>query len=130
VARRRLFALHKQLASALFLGTDPQKNSQLLQLEDNGVLRQQVCPGSWRHYLTATLKRLPHEASARDRDLSWDLTKDDFRRLTSLNCHYCGTCPAAALRDYLYNGLDRVNSAWIARLVSHHSFRPEVTPVS
>lgn len=54
--------------------------------------------------------------NARSRGLSWGLTKEDFRRLTSMDCHYCDAPPRAVLRggpysgDYLYNGIDRVDN--------------------
>jgi hypothetical protein len=57
-----------------------------------------------------------YQYGARKRGISWDLAKDDFRRLTSLDCHYCGTAPAAVSRasqldpGYRYNGIDRMDS--------------------
>lgn len=57
-----------------------------------------------------------YRGSARNRGLSWGLTRDDFKRLTSLDCHYCGTAPALIHRvsptsgEYVYNGLDRVDN--------------------
>jgi len=59
------------------------------------------------------------------RGLSWDLSRDSFKKITSSNCFYCGIEPkqsALAKRcwrrrdraielngDYIYNGIDRIN---------------------
>jgi hypothetical protein len=57
-----------------------------------------------------------YRRGAKDRGLAWDLTRSDFERLTSLDCHYCGAAPAAVLRvsptsgSYVFNGLDRVDN--------------------
>lgn len=104
-----------------------------------------------------------YQGHARNRGLPWSLTRDDFKRLTSLDCHYCGTAPSQTVKghptsgDYVYNGVDRVDSsqgyqldncvsacgtcnfaksdmsyeeflAWIARLAGFHFFRPDVMP--
>lgn len=63
-----------------------------------------------------------YQRGARERNLSWELTKEDFRLLTSLNCAYCGTSPARTVRggpysgDYQWNGVDRVDSSGPYRL--------------
>ena len=55
--------------------------------------------------------------NARKKDLSWDLTGEDFDRLTSLECFYCGCPPSTVNRrdpgyaEFVYNGLDRVDNA-------------------
>lgn len=65
-----------------------------------------------------------YKQSAKKRKLEFNLTKDNFIRITSLNCYYCNTKPnkSVAMRqkgnskgrslngDYLYNGLDRVDN--------------------
>jgi 5-methylcytosine-specific restriction endonuclease McrA len=44
------------------------------------------------------------------------LTREDFQRLTSEHCHYCGAAPASVKKQagcngvYIYNGLDRVDN--------------------
>jgi len=54
--------------------------------------------------------------SAKRRDLSFELTKEDFSFLTKMNCHYCGIIPAQIKYKkkgngvYIYNGLDRVDN--------------------
>ena len=59
-------------------------------------------------------------AGAKKRDLEFSIEKEDFLKLTKLNCHYCGAAPYTAMKaddgkrrlngDYIYNGLDRMNS--------------------
>jgi hypothetical protein len=50
----------------------------------------------------------------------FSLTVDEFRKLTSGNCHYCGIKPLQRLKQsrvteedgiYLYNGIDRLDSS-------------------
>lgn len=49
--------------------------------------------------------------------LSFSLTVEEFRSMTSLRCHYCDAPPSNVSRsyhgngDYTYNGLDRVNNS-------------------
>jgi hypothetical protein len=64
----------------------------------------------------AVLKQ--YRASARDRGLFWGLSDEEFDRLTSEDCHYCGCAPSAIHRgagrssgEFVYNGLDRVNNS-------------------
>ena len=63
-----------------------------------------------------------YQRGARERNLAWELTKEDFRLLTSLNCAYCGTSPARTIKggpysgDYQCNGVDRVDSSGPYRL--------------
>jgi hypothetical protein len=58
-----------------------------------------------------------YRQGARSRGLSWNLGGEEFRRLTSLDCHYCGSAPSKAAGrslssgTYTYNGLDRVDNA-------------------
>jgi hypothetical protein len=57
-----------------------------------------------------------YQAGAKDRGLSWELSDDDFRRLTQLDCHYCGVAPFKVRKghptsgDFTWNGLDRIDS--------------------
>ncbi len=54
--------------------------------------------------------------AAKIRNLSFQLTKTQFRKLTKSNCAYCGISPnniytkKNANGDYIYNGIDRVNN--------------------
>ncbi len=48
--------------------------------------------------------------NAERRNLSFLLTKDQFRALTSNDCEYCGAPPSKNEQGYLYNGIDRVDN--------------------
>jgi len=55
------------------------------------------------------------KGKARERNLSWKLSEEQFRVLVNGNCYYCGTEPAmirkgAGNGDFIYNGIDRINS--------------------
>jgi hypothetical protein len=58
-----------------------------------------------------------YQANAKARRLPWELNRDDFRHLTSLECHYCGSAPSQVVGSaqssgaYTYNGLDRIDNA-------------------
>ena len=58
-----------------------------------------------------------YQVHARNRGHAWELTEEDFRRLTSMDCHYCGIAPSQILKSgpasgsLVYNGLDRVDNA-------------------
>ncbi len=59
-----------------------------------------------------------YRGSARRRGLAFELTKEEFARMTKENCWYCGAQPSQVARDgsaqtksiYLYNGIDRVDN--------------------
>lgn len=59
----------------------------------------------------ALMKR--YQAGAKKRNIAWELTVEDFSRLTSSDCYYCGTKPfqiskgSSYFGDYTYNGIDR-----------------------
>ena len=52
---------------------------------------------------------------AKERNLSWMLTQEDFYGLITSNCYYCGVKPSNAGRkrypDFRYSGIDRVDSS-------------------
>lgn len=58
-----------------------------------------------------------YRAQAGTRQLSFDLTPDDFKRLTKQNCYYCGCEPSQVKRSvgavggYTYNGIDRLDNS-------------------
>lgn len=67
----------------------------------------------------ASLRELHQEYrwGAKKRGFDFDLNIDQFRLLTSSNCHYCGASPSKLARTrkglkihYIYNGIDRVNN--------------------
>jgi len=55
---------------------------------------------------------------AKQRNIKWGLTKQEFRKLTKENCFYCGQKPSqkyqftggASNGAYYYNGLDRLDN--------------------
>jgi len=59
---------------------------------------------------------LRYKHGAIKRNLSFLLSKDEFRHLTSCNCHYCKQIPKSIAKlkksfgQYVYNGIDRINS--------------------
>lgn len=68
-----------------------------------------VCP-------TNTLFGL-YKSGARKRNLTFDLSKEDFEYLIKQNCHYCGSKPQTKYASYhnkkdfiIYNGIDRVDN--------------------
>jgi hypothetical protein len=58
-----------------------------------------------------------YQKTASKRGYCFEIDRDDFRRLTSQPCTYCGALPGNTKRDrvgggvFVYNGLDRVDSA-------------------
>lgn len=54
-----------------------------------------------------------YKASARNRLLSFELTKKQFKEITGDACHYCGVSPRKhhlvkwGRKPYIYNGIDR-----------------------
>jgi hypothetical protein len=58
-----------------------------------------------------------YKQKARERNLSFDLSKEYFRELTSQNCFYCGKEPLQIPKNnqvngvYLHNGIDRINNS-------------------
>jgi hypothetical protein len=63
------------------------------------------------------LYRVYHNSATR-RGFSFDIDRDQFIKLTSLNCHYCGGEPSNVMvkkdsrnkSQYVYNGIDRVDN--------------------
>lgn len=118
-----------------------------------GCLRRELV-GARQHLLTEINRGVPGESAfnvlyctykfnAEKRARVFELTKEDFRRLTSSNCEYCGAEPkqkVGAERNgfYVYNGVDRkdnelgytnINSAsccgtcnWMKRVMSVPDF--------
>lgn len=56
-----------------------------------------------------------YKANAKRRGLSFELTDDEVRTLTTGDCTYCGTAPRQVMSssdsngEYVYNGIDRVD---------------------
>lgn len=56
-----------------------------------------------------------YKRAARDRGYSFELTTEEFRLLTSSQCHYCNAAPSQRLQNgkcavYIYNGIDRADN--------------------
>lgn len=61
-----------------------------------------------------------YRQGAISRNLSFELSKEDFRKLTKENCYYCGEAPSQIAKKadkgnegngyYIYNGVDRINN--------------------
>lgn len=56
-----------------------------------------------------------YKRHAENRNLSFELSKEEFLKLTKENCFYCGKNPSSVARgkrtngNYIYNGIDRIN---------------------
>ena len=68
-------------------------------------------------YCTKSSVYQGYKKGAKDRGIEWHLDWDFFFNLTQMNCHYCGQRPHmirkarnGKLSDFLYNGVDRVDS--------------------
>ncbi len=60
--------------------------------------------------------RIGYQQAARSRGYAWELTDEEFYRLISLDCFYCGASPATVSRsgpysgEFVYNGVDRMDN--------------------
>lgn len=54
-----------------------------------------------------------YRRQAQGRNLPFELSKEEFKNITSQTCHYCAKAPSSVCRrlringDYVYNGIDR-----------------------
>ncbi len=61
-------------------------------------------------------KYADYKRKAKNRNISFELTIDDFSKITQQDCHYCGIEPYRTVKttnktgEYIYNGIDRINS--------------------
>jgi len=57
-----------------------------------------------------------YKHSAKRRNIKWELTEEQFAKITQQNCYYCGAKPSNIARkkenngDYIYNGIDRLDN--------------------
>jgi hypothetical protein len=51
--------------------------------------------------------------TASRRSIKWEISEEDWIKVSSQNCYYCGAKPSNIIKDYgyKYNGLDRVDSS-------------------
>ncbi len=58
-----------------------------------------------------------YKIHAKERSLSFDISKEYFMALTKKNCHYCNLPPSTKCHPkgsngaYIYNGIDRIDNA-------------------
>lgn len=59
-----------------------------------------------------------YQYHATNRNFEWRLSEEQFRTLTSSNCHYCGIEPTQKAQHgirfngyYIYNGIDRLDNS-------------------
>lgn len=59
----------------------------------------------------ASLKRLHRQyvRVCKRKNVYWEISLEDFQRLTSQPCTYCNKPPLQKSRTYVYNGLDRMD---------------------
>lgn len=59
-----------------------------------------------------------YKFQAKRRGFIFDISKDEFKKITQQNCHYCGVEPSNVCKErkgngnYVYSGIDRVNSSF------------------
>lgn len=66
----------------------------------------------------ASMRRMiiSYKKDAKKRGLEYELTEEQFKKITSQDCHYCGAKPNNISKsgrhfgDYIYNGIDRVDN--------------------
>lgn len=55
-----------------------------------------------------------YKAGAKKRGLAFELTKDEFRKLVTSDCAYCGNLPSSVAKarfgDFTHNGVDRMDN--------------------
>lgn len=58
-----------------------------------------------------------YRVGARRRGFEYNLTREEFRKLSKQNCNYCGLEPSKSIQgqrsngEYTYNGIDRIDSS-------------------
>ena len=60
-----------------------------------------------------------YRTGAKNRGLAWELTEEEFDRLTSQDCYYCGSPPGRVKKsdrkyvsgDFIYTGIDRIDNS-------------------
>lgn len=58
-----------------------------------------------------------YQRRAKKKNLPFELTKDEFEKITSSNCYYCGVEPKQYIKckryngGYFYNGIDRTDNS-------------------
>lgn len=52
-----------------------------------------------------------YKRNAKNRNLNFNLTKEEFDKITSQPCYYCGDLGAISPSGFRYNGIDRKDSS-------------------
>jgi len=95
-------------------------------------LRKGICKscGCLKRYLTSERMKLEenlasfnnlmykYKQGAKERNIAFTLSKEDFKQITKQNCYYCGIEPKQIRKDrlhlngdYVHNGIDRLDSS-------------------
>lgn len=65
-------------------------------------------------YAAKTQILLSYQHGAKERNLSWELSREQFIELTHKNCFYCDNTPNNISKrksgDFVYNGIDRIDN--------------------
>ena len=75
----------------------------------NDARRGKTSNGEWPFNKTIVRYR----RSAKERDLEWNLSRQDFTEITKRPCYYCGVEPSQVTKgkasQFIYNGIDRLD---------------------
>lgn len=103
-------------------------NEKVVASRDLQELRTQSC-GCYQQEQRGAYKKLPsgiaamralylhYKRKTKERGIYFNLSVEDFHKITSLDCVYCGTAPAQEQKiknntgSYFFNGVDRVDSS-------------------
>lgn len=61
-------------------------------------------------------KYADYKRKAENRNIAFELSKEEFKKFTQQKCHYCGIEPKNICKserntgDFIYNGIDRINN--------------------
>lgn len=66
--------------------------------------RPKEVSGAWKLFSS-------YKSDAKRRGIEFKLVFEEFKKITSKNCIYCGLPPSSGNSSYHYNGIDRINSS-------------------
>lgn len=61
--------------------------------------------------LSVSVRLKNYKRNAKNRNLYFELSKEDFINITSKECYYCGTFGSISPTGEKYNGIDRIDSS-------------------
>ena len=87
-------------------------------IQSCGCLQKEIARNKAMPLGEASLNKIMdnYKRKAKNRNLKYSLSKDEFRYLTKQNCYYCGSVPKTSYKSqnsnghYIYNGIDRLNN--------------------